>query len=123
MKTLNLNCDLGEGGDFDARLMPHISACNIACGGHSGTAKTVAETVKLAIEHKVKIGAHPSYPDRENFGRQPMVLPAKELKREVKRQILIVVEALKEYGQKLHHVKPHGALYNALVTDEEKAKA
>src|SRR5699024_4313245 len=65
----------------------------------------------------------PSYPDRENFGRRPMNLPAKELKQEVQRQILIVVEALKEHGKKLHHVKPHGALYNALVTDEEKAKA
>lgn len=122
MKTIDINCDLGEGGDFDARLMPHISTCNIACGGHSGTVKTVAETVRLAIKYKVKIGAHPSYPDRENFGRRSMRLSAKELKNEVQRQVLIVREALKEYGEKLHHVKPHGALYNDIVTDEEKAK-
>ncbi|MCB0486099.1 MAG: LamB/YcsF family protein, partial [Flavobacteriaceae bacterium] len=68
--SIDINCDLGEGIGNDALLMPLLSSCNIACGGHTGDEKSMKETIKLALEHGVKIGAHPSYPDRENFGRK-----------------------------------------------------
>lgn len=121
MKTIDLNCDLGEGGGFDDKLMPLISSCNIACGGHYGTAETVAETVELALQSKVKIGAHPSYPDKENFGRQSMDISAQNLRKELKNQIMTVKDIVEAKGGKLHHVKPHGALYHDSGNDDEKA--
>ena len=67
---IDLNCDLGEGGVFDAQIMPFISSCNIACGGHYGTPDSIRKTIRLEKDNTVKIGAHPSYPDQEHFGRQ-----------------------------------------------------
>lgn len=123
MHTIDLNCDLGEGGGFDDHLMPYISSCNIACGGHFGTDKTIAQTVMLALENKVKIGAHPSYPDKEGFGRQPMNIPLKDFRKSLKTQIRTIKCILEEKGGQLHHVKPHGALYNEIVHDKKKANA
>lgn len=122
MKEIHINCDLGEGGDFDAALMSHISACNIACGGHAGNLETMRDTIRLAIENNVEIGAHPSYPDKENFGRQPMDISSEELKRTVVAQILSLKQLAEADGVKLTHVKPHGALYNEAVKDEKTAK-
>jgi len=122
MKEIHINCDLGEGGEFDADLMPHISACNIACGGHAGTLETMQQTIKLAVEHGVEIGAHPSYPDKENFGRKTMKISAEELQRSIVAQILSLKQLAEAEGVKLTHVKPHGALYNEAAKDEKTAQ-
>ena len=122
MKEIHINCDLGEGGDFDADLMPLISACNIACGGHAGTLETMHETVALALENQVKIGAHPSYPDKENFGRQSLEIPAGDLQLSLVAQILSLKQIAEAEGAKLSHIKPHGALYNDAAKDEKIAQ-
>lgn len=117
MKTIHINCDLGEGGENDAQLMPLISACNIACGGHAGTIETMKKTVDLAMEHEVEIGAHPSYPDKENFGRRNLKIESSELKRSLKGQILSLKQITEAEGAILTHIKPHGALYNDAAKD------
>lgn len=110
--TIDINCDLGEGGSFDEALMPLISSCNIACGGHYGNQESVHSTVALAKAHNVKVGAHPSYPDLANFGRQSIHMSATELKRSLHEQIDLVETACLAEAVKWHHIKPHGALYN-----------
>ncbi|MBW2962501.1 5-oxoprolinase subunit PxpA [Mesonia aestuariivivens] len=121
MNRIDLNCDLAEGGAFDAALMPLISSCNIACGGHFGTKATITKAVELALENKVNIGAHPSYLDQENFGRKTMNISLEALENTLRDQILQVKSITERLGGKLHHVKPHGALYNEIVKDVEKA--
>lgn len=118
---IKFNCDLAEGGKYDERLMPLISHCNVACGGHFGNKQTVLEAVQLAIKNNVKIGAHPSYPDVENFGRRKMDMSLKNLRKSLKTQILLVKDTVERLGEKLHHIKPHGALYNELKYDKEKS--
>ncbi len=122
MKEIHINCDLGEGGDNDARLMPLISACNIACGGHAGTLETMKHTVDLAMEYGVEIGAHPSYPDKKNFGRNSIDISAEDLKLSLEAQILSLKELAEAEGSQLTHVKPHGALYNDAARDEKTAE-
>lgn len=112
MKTIDINCDLGEGGKFDADIMPLISSCNIACGGHFGDYETVKKAVKLAKSHQVNVGAHPSYPDMDNFGRLSFEISAKDLKRHLHQQIDLVEKACHMFHVEFHHIKPHGALYN-----------
>lgn len=121
MQKIHINCDLGEGGDYDKELMPLISACNIACGGHAGNLETMHHTVDLAMEHEVEIGAHPSYPDKENFGRVSLKIEPKELKRSLVAQILSLKQITEAEGAKLVHVKPHGALYNDAQKDQKIA--
>lgn len=121
MKTIHINCDLGEGGEHDQELMPLISACNIACGGHAGTLETMQHTVDLAMEHGVEIGAHPSYPDKENFGRSSVQMNDEELKRSLVAQILSLKQITEAEGAILTHVKPHGALYNEAQKDRRVA--
>lgn len=121
MEYIHINCDLGEGDKQDSELMPLISACNIACGGHAGTVESMRETVALAISNNVEIGAHPSYPDKENFGRITMKLKPEDLKRSLVAQILSLKQIVESEGGKLHHIKPHGALYNDAARDEKIA--
>lgn len=121
-REIHINCDLGEGGDFDEELMPLISACNIACGGHAGNLETMHRTVRLAMEHDVEIGAHPSYPDRENFGRNPIEMSQEDLKLSIEGQILSLKQVAESEGGKLSHVKLHGALYNDAAKDEKIAR-
>lgn len=122
MNYIHLNCDLGEGGKYDEQLMPLISACNIACGGHAGTLESMRETVDLAMEHEVEMGAHPSYPDKENFGRKSIDISSGELKRSLVAQILSLKQIAESEGGKLVHVKPHGALYNDAAKDAKIAQ-
>ncbi len=122
MQQIHINCDLGEGGNQDGEIMSLISACNIACGGHAGTVKSMRETVQLALENNVEIGAHPSYPDKENFGRRSMVMTAENLKQTLVAQILSLKQITEAEGGKIDHIKPHGALYNDAAKDEKKAK-
>ncbi len=120
---MQINCDLGEGIGNDAELMPYIDEANIACGFHAGDAFTMRETVALCIRNGVKIGAHPSYLDRENFGRKEIEMSPAEIYLLVKKQIEILNQIVKTAGGKLNHVKPHGALYNTSAKNPEVAKA
>jgi 5-oxoprolinase (ATP-hydrolysing) subunit A len=121
IKVIDINSDLGEGFGNDAVIMPYISSCNIACGGHFGSPETVKATIDLAIQNQVKIGAHPSYPDEKNFGRRKMDISQDELEISLLNQIqLVEKEALKK-NQILHHIKLHGALYLDTIKDIEKA--
>lgn len=121
--SIDINCDLGEGCPHDAELMRYISSANIACGFHAGDDETMRRTVDLALENNVAIGAHPSFPDRENFGRTNMSLPYEEVTRIVTEQIIAIRRICDEKGATLHHVKPHGALYNMAAKDLELAYA
>ncbi|MAM17958.1 MAG: lactam utilization protein LamB [Gramella sp.] len=119
---IHVNCDLGEGGKFDAELMPLISACNIACGGHAGNLETMQHSVRLAMKHGTEIGAHPSYPDKENFGRKSLSMTAEDLKLSVEAQVMSLLQIVEAEGGKLTHIKLHGALYNDAAKDENIAK-
>jgi UPF0271 protein len=125
--SIDLNCDLGEwrsedGPDLDKAIMPYISSCNIACGGHIGNEISMRWTVILAKKNKVKVGAHPSYPDRAGFGRNQIEMTGDRLKHSIKDQILSLKEIADGEGVKLHHIKPHGALYNAASKYRDIAK-
>lgn len=118
---IDINCDVGEGVGNEHLLMPHISSCNIACGGHFGTATTIDKTIQLAKEHQLKIGAHPSFPDKYNFGRKLMAISDDALKKSIQNQLDLFLERLSFFDEKLHHIKPHGALYNVIAVDEKLA--
>lgn len=123
MLIIDLNCDIGEGCGNDAELMHYVSSTNIACGFHAGDATTMRETVDLAIANKVAIGAHPGYRDSENFGRRTMSLLPKVVFEIVVDQVAALKDICETRGANLHHVKPHGALYNQAATDKELAAA
>ncbi len=120
---MDINCDLGEGIGNDEQIMPYIGSCNIACGVHAGNRNLMKKTVQLAIKNDVKIGAHPSFNDRENFGRKEMFIPKDILKSQIINQIASLNEIVKDQGMKLQHVKPHGALYNMAAKNTEVAMA
>jgi 5-oxoprolinase (ATP-hydrolysing) subunit A len=119
MEKIDINCDVGEGLNNEVELMPYIQSCNIACGGHAGNEHIMQQVVALAIKHKVKIGAHPSYPDIENFGRKTLIMEPAELKHSIQYQINILKKIVCDQGGILHHIKPHGALYNDIVRDND----
>ncbi|MDO9276081.1 MAG: 5-oxoprolinase subunit PxpA [Lutibacter sp.] len=119
MKKIDINCDVGEGLNNEDVFMHYIQSCNIACGGHAGDKKQMQNIVALAIKYKVKIGAHPSYPDTENFGRKTMVMEPDELKKSIQNQTNLLLKIVKEQGAALHHIKPHGALYNDLAKSDD----
>lgn len=119
-RTIDLNCDLGEGAGHDAELMPLISSANIACGAHAGNLETMIEAVECAIRNRVAIGAHPGYFDLENFGRTEREISPNE----AGRLVLLQVEQLYEIaGSRLRHVKLHGALYNQVSRNPYLADA
>lgn len=122
MYKIVLNADVGEGVGKDAEIMPHISWCNIGCGAHAGDLETIKKTIDLALKHDVKIGAHPSYPDRKNFGRKVVMMPDIELIKTITDQIELVKYQVEKAGGNLHHVKPHGALYNVSAVDKGVAR-
>ncbi|TDW99221.1 UPF0271 protein [Dinghuibacter silviterrae] len=117
MQRIDLNCDMGEGMPDDEALMPLISSANIACGGHAGDEDTMRRTVELAMRHGVFVGAHPGFEDRENFGRVEMSLLPSEVFALVLRQIESLASVCRSLRVTLHHVKPHGALYNMAARD------
>ena len=119
---VDINADVGEGLNNEAQLMPYLSSCNIACGGHAGDSKTMLQVVQLAKRFKVKIGAHPSFPDKQNFGRQVLDMSCADLYTSLKQQIRYLMQILRNEHAILHHVKPHGALYNLAAIDEKTAK-
>lgn len=117
MRTIDLNADVGEGFCTDAALLPLVTSANIACGGHAGDADTMATTIVRCLAHGVAIGAHPSFPDREGFGRRDVALSAAELLVSIKAQITSLMHVASASGARLAHVKPHGALYNRAAVD------
>ncbi len=118
---IDINADVGEGLANEAHLMPYLSSCNIACGGHAGDFESMKTVVKLAEQHNVKIGAHPSFPDKENFGRRFVEMSSADLYTSLKHQIRSLMTVLRNERLPLHHIKPHGALYNFAVKDEKIA--
>jgi UPF0271 protein len=123
MKTIDLNCDVGEGMGNESRLMPFLSSCNISCGLHAGDDATIREVIDLALQHHVAIGAHPSFDDRVHFGRREMHLPAQELFLLVQGQVIDLAEKVRAEGGKMTYVKPHGALYNMAARSAEMSHA
>lgn len=122
MYSIDINSDVGEGIGNEAELLPLLSSCNIACGGHAGDDEIIQKTIALAIQNQVKIGAHPGYPDRGNFGRKILDISQKELAETLTEQIVTVKDFAERQHQKLHHVKVHGALYNLASVDVEIAR-
>lgn len=114
---IDINCDMGEGMLNDASLMPFISSANIACGYHAGNEDIIKRTIELALENNVAIGAHPSYNDRENFGRLSQSIALVELAELIGDQISLFEKITNQMGCKIHHVKLHGALYNDCAKD------
>jgi len=123
--TMDLNCDMGELEDaaHEAALMQYVTSANIACGSHAGDEATMERTARLALEHGVRIGAHPSYPDRANFGRIEMELADDAIERTVREQIERLEKVVRRLGAAITHVKPHGALYNVAARNERVAHA
>ena len=108
---------MGEGIGNDELIMPFINAANIACGYHAGDAETMYRTVELCVKYKVAVGAHPSFPDKKNFGRTAMQLDNSEVYDIISQQLFILNETAEGFDVKLNHVKPHGALYNQAAKD------
>ena len=119
MYSIDLNCDLGEGTGNDLFVMPLISSCSIACGGHFGNKRTIKEAIELAEKYNVKTGAHPSYLDIKFFGRKSLDISLKELQDSIRFQL----DLFFNISANSTHIKPHGALYNDLFHDLEKAEA
>ncbi len=115
-RTIDLNADVGEASDPEGiererALLGVVTSANVACGGHAGNASTMAATVAAALEHSVRIGAHPSYPDRAGFGRQPMDIDHDDLRRSLAAQLEELTQVCRAAGVAIESVKPHGALY------------
>lgn len=128
MKTIDVNCDMGEmpealaDGSQDA-LMKFVSSVNIACGGHAGDPQTMRTTIEQALGRKATVGAHPGYEDRTNFGRIELQLSPEQISRSVHRQLLALDRIAQQCGVRIAHVKPHGALYNQAAHHREIARA
>ena len=120
---IDLNCDMGENIGNDEAVMPYITSANIACGFHAGDSKTMSDTVRLAKKYGVAIGAHPSWKDVEGFGRREMMVPPDEVEALILYQIGALAAIAKAESIELHHVKPHGALYNQAANDRVLANA
>ncbi|RMG76868.1 MAG: LamB/YcsF family protein [Bacteroidetes bacterium] len=127
MLFIDINCDMGESyGAFrvgnDEAIMPFITSASIACGFHGGDPVHIEKTIRMALERGVRIGAHPSYPDLQGFGRRPMNLSAGDLRAFLRYQIAALKGMTESLGGQLAYVKPHGALYNAAATDPQTAR-
>lgn len=122
---IDINCDMGELEDaaHEAALMEYVTSANIACGAHAGDEAVMERTARLALERGVRIGAHPGYPDRANFGRIEMPMSEAEIEDTVRQQIERLEAVVRRVGGEIVHVKPHGALYNVAVNNEGVARA
>jgi len=120
---IDLNCDMGENIGSDEDIMPYITSANIACGFHAGNEISMRTTIRLAKRYGVAVGVHPSWKDVEGFGRREMSLPPDDVEALMLYQIGALVVIAKSEGVEIHHVKPHGALYNQAVKDKALATA
>lgn len=114
---IQFNADLGEGTGAEDLMMPFLSYCNIACGGHTGNVESITKCINLASKHEVKIGAHPSYPDTKNFGREVLDIPPYELEESLVQQLTLIKEIAHSLQIQIYHVKAHGALYHQVLND------
>tara|TARA_R110000764_G_scaffold71684_5_gene147536 strand:+ start:305 stop:1066 length:762 start_codon:yes stop_codon:yes gene_type:complete len=126
-RSICLNADIGElpgtnGRALDRAMLDVVTRCSIACGGHAGDQESMAATVKAAHARNVQMGAHPSYPDREDFGRKEMKLSRVELSASLLNQVRALAAIARERGVAISHLKPHGALYNTAAGDEDVAR-
>src|SRR6476659_3174508 len=119
--VVDLNSDLGEGAGHDNEILDLVSSANIACGSHAGEPASIFATIQAALERGVALGAHPSFPDRENFGRTEMTIPPAELYAVVAYQIGAFQALARAAGGRMNHVKAHGALYNMAARDRALA--
>jgi len=118
---VKINSDLGEGTGIEKDIMPYLTSCSIACGGHTGDKSTMKNTILIAKKHGVKVGAHPSYPDKENFGRKKISISKSDLISSLKNQINELNEICNTHSITIDHIKLHGALYNFSVVDVDTA--
>lgn len=118
-----LNCDLGEGMKNEASIIPFIDLASVACGGHFGDRNSIRETLTLIKRLGKKAGAHPSYPDRENFGRNSMLIEPEVLIQSLRNQILLFIEVDEQEEIGCDHIKFHGALYNDAAENQDLALA
>ena len=128
MLSIDLNCDMGESfGAWrmgnDAALMDFVSSVNVACGFHAGDSSVIRKTIETALEKGVAVGAHPSFPDLQGFGRREMKMSAEEVFDAVLYQVSALKGICEALGGRLHHVKPHGALYNQAAREKNLAEA
>ncbi len=128
IQSMDINCDMGESfGNWqmgnDEGMMPRITTANVACGFHASDPVTMLKTVELAGKHGVQVGSHPGLPDLLGFGRRAMNITPEDAHAYVVYQTGALVAALKVHGMTLHHIKPHGAFYSVLRTDEALAEA
>jgi UPF0271 protein len=128
IKTIDLNSDVGERPEAlldgsEEKLISLITSANIACGGHVGDEESMKMVLKLCAKHNVAVGAHPSYPDRESFGRKKLDISLGAVAQSVYEQVLTLCNLADNLGLQVSHVKPHGALYNAAANDETLAGA
>ena len=119
--SIDINADVGEGVGNEDQLLPLLSSCNIACGGHAGDIQLMNYVVNLAKINNVKIGAHPAYPDKKNFGRSVLKMSNNELYKSLRHQILLLSKIVNQNRAILNHVKPHGALYNLALIEKKTA--
>src|SRR5262245_10144307 len=119
---IDLNCDLGEGCPHDEELLALITSANVACGGHAGDAATAFATLTAAARHGVRAGAHPSFPDREDFGRRELPRTEQQVFEDCVYQIGALAGVARAVGRPLSHLKPHGALYNMACRDDAYAR-
>ncbi|MBX2815752.1 MAG: LamB/YcsF family protein [Saprospiraceae bacterium] len=127
ISSIDINCDLGESyGNFqvgnDAVVFPYLSSCNIACGFHGGDPLTIINTIESAKRYGVTIGAHPSYPDLQGFGRRKLKMPAADLAAAIQYQVGALQALCLKTGMRVRYVKPHGALYNTCFSDMEECR-
>ena len=122
MMNILLNCDMGEGVTDDSIIMPHIGQANVCCGAHAGNQDITRNTIAQAVQHGVSVGAHPSYPDRDNFGRTPMSMTARDLQQTLQEQVGVVISICGDYNTPMDYVKPHGALNHAMVKNRDVFK-
>jgi UPF0271 protein len=115
--SIDINCDMGEGMGNEEYIMPFISSANIACGGHTGNADSIKKTIAIAQKNNVAIGPHPSYYDRENFGRLSQFISVLELAELIAEQYYQFEKIANQMGAPIHHIKLHGALYNDCAKD------
>lgn len=123
----SINCDLGEKDTVselgpEVELLPYIDMANIACGGHAGSESVMRAMIQACVQHGVRIGAHPGYPDRENFGRVSKAVDVVLLRGWLAEQLGLFRGVAQELGATVHHVKPHGALYHDAASSEEIAR-
>ncbi|MDF1623333.1 MAG: 5-oxoprolinase subunit PxpA [Pseudohongiella nitratireducens] len=121
-QAIDLNADLGEGSPYDEAILAIVSSANISCGAHAGDDTAINDAIRFAKKYDVVIGAHPSYPDRENMGRKSLAISLSSLADSVFEQLNHIDQLAKDSGAELRYVKAHGALYNDMAGDEKLAR-